>query len=119
LAQVWINDFRDLEQVFSDAAGSDDKIQANLQERASTDKGHARIVNGLLFGCICDRSGAPDFHREGWCCRKMDGGEEGEGGGDEGGAKKRGEREGVREEKRKNVCVCVCLFVCLFVCLCV
>lgn len=53
--QVWMMDFRELEQLLLDAGGSDDKLQAALQERASSDKGHMRIVNGLLFGIMCDR----------------------------------------------------------------
>lgn len=53
--QVWTNDFRELEQVIAEAGGSDDKVQASLQERASSDKGHHRVINGLLFGSICDR----------------------------------------------------------------
>jgi hypothetical protein len=48
-------DFRELEQILAEAAGSDEMIQTALQDRVSSDKGHMRIVNGLLFGILTDR----------------------------------------------------------------
>ena len=57
--QMWSMDFRELEQILAEAGGSDEKVQTGLQERVSSDKGHMRIVNALLFGILSDRYAWP------------------------------------------------------------
>mmetsp|Transcript_36323 Transcript_36323/g.81850 ORF Transcript_36323/g.81850 Transcript_36323/m.81850 type:complete len:1098 (-) Transcript_36323:36-3329(-) len=63
LEQIWLGDYRELEEILQHTNDNDQAIQTELHEKCQQVQGHTHMVQALLCGIICDRNRSQQFLR--------------------------------------------------------